>query len=128
MSRLGTALLIVAAIAGVSGYAIAAGQDINWDSRNYHYDSVSFVAPFLPPSSRHVRLTGDMGIGVPLGRRAVEILGSHAGPMRTLTEGELRPGIPGVLASLGFTVAAEKCEPVPTRAVTLSSCPVVRGR
>jgi len=93
---------------------------------SFGHDPVSFVAPFLPKSARHVRLTGDLGVGVPFGQRGAAIVASHAGPIRTLAEGELSPETRDVLAGLGLSVADEECESLSTRAASLLSCPVRR--
>jgi len=90
-------------------------------------DPTSFVIPFLPPSDRFVRISGNMNIPpqTGLGQKIQSILREHKGPLRSLSSTEpMDTNSLKMLDRHGLTFADGPCLPIPSKAMTVLSCPL----
>ena len=89
----------------------------------------AYVIPFMPQTSRFVRLTGNMPLepSMPLGRKALSMIRAHTGTIRSLTVLELDEQQRARLARFGLAFAPEgKCQQFRSRVDIFSTCILVK--
>ena len=88
---------------------------------------MSYVVPYLPASSRTVRLIPS---AIPrdseteLSRRAAEILAHHAGPMRSLSIEPLQDADFADLKRFGLVLVQQACRQFPSATDQFTTCPL----
>ena len=89
----------------------------------------AYVIPFMPQTSRFVRLTGNMPLepSMPLGRKALSMIRAHTGTIRSLAVVELDEQQRARLARFGLACAPEgKCQQFRSRVDIFSTCILVK--
>jgi len=91
---------------------------------------MGYVVPFLPESSRTVRLIDatipEDGTQTEPARRAAEILGQHAGPMRSLSVAVLTEDDYAYMRRFGLTLDQAACKQFRSDLDQFTSCPITR--
>lgn len=89
----------------------------------------SYVVPFLPESDRFIRISGNFPLQaeIGLGRRAVEAITQHRGPIRSLSAGALAPSDRLHLARFGLDLSETGCVTFRSRMDQFRSCPLSSG-
>ena len=88
----------------------------------------AYVIPFMPPTSRFVRLTGNMPLepNMPLGGKALSMIRAHTGAIRSLAVVELNEQHRARLARFGLVLApGEKCEKFRSNLDTFTTCVLI---
>jgi len=92
-------------------------------------DPTAYVIPSLPPSGRFIRLSGNIPLepDSPLGRRAVAILETYAGPIRSLSVAPLANVERAHLALFGLAPSGDsQCEQFHSRFDRFLTCELTR--
>ncbi|MBI2956883.1 MAG: hypothetical protein HYY26_06195, partial [Acidobacteria bacterium] len=88
----------------------------------------SYVIPFLPDSTRMVRLTGNMPLRpeTELGREAVRMIATHPGPIRSLAISPLEDADREQLARFGLRLDESDCAIFHSRLDEFTTCRLLR--
>jgi hypothetical protein len=90
-----------------------------------HVEPFAYVIPFMPDTSRFIRLTGIMPLdpNMPLGRKALSMIRAHTGTIRSLSVVELDEQNRARLARFGLALAPGRgCEWFRSRLDTFTTC------
>jgi hypothetical protein len=89
---------------------------------------MAYIVPYFPPEDRYIRLGGNMPLepGTLLGKRALEIIRQHTGPIRTLTLDPIEEPERARLERFGLTSAKDSCTTFHSRMDTFLTCSVTR--
>ena len=88
----------------------------------------AYVIPFMPQTSRFVRLTGNMPLepNMPLGGKALSMIRAHTGAIRSLAVVELDEQDRARLARFGLALAPGRgCERFRSRVDTFTTCVLI---
>lgn len=91
-------------------------------------EPMSYVIPLFPERDRFVRVSGNMRLepGVLLGRRALEIIREHTGPIRTLTLAPLPAVESARLTRFGLRLSDDPCTTFKSRNDSFLTCGATR--
>ena len=89
----------------------------------------SYVIPFMPQTSRFIRLTGNMPLdpNMPLGQKALSMIRAYTGTIRSLAVVELDEQDRARLARFGLAFAPGRgCERFRSRVDTFTTCVLIK--
>jgi len=89
---------------------------------------MGYLVPFLPESARVVRLSGNLQLNPDtlLGRRALELITHHEGPVRSLAPPSLNDSDRSQLARFGLALDEADCVRFSSQTDQFVSCSVKR--
>jgi MFS family permease len=89
---------------------------------------MSYTIPFLPKEDRFIRLGGNMPLEpeMLLGQRALEIIRTHRGPIKTMTLERIEEPERARLSRFGLVVTDDSCSTFRSRLDNFLTCPVTR--
>jgi hypothetical protein len=89
---------------------------------------MSYVIPFLRRDNQYVRLGGNMPLEpeMPLGQRAIALLGAHRGPIRTLALEPIEAPELARLKRFGLSPQEDSCTTFRSRIDTFTTCALAR--
>ena len=89
---------------------------------------IGYVVPFLPATSRVVRLNSNMPLRLDteLGHQAMEVITRHDGPIRSLGASPLTARDRSQLSDFGLIMDQTKCEVFRSDADEFTVCPLIR--